>query len=252
MRTLLAAALFTAFAIPASAQMPAPPPRISVTGDATVYVTPDKILITLGVETWDKAVDVAKDKNNKVMADTVAAIKALGIDAKDIQTDQLSIEPRWNDSYERKAEAFIGYFVRNTLVITLTDVTRIESLVTNVLNAGVNYIHGITFESTDFKKHREEAREMALKAAKEKAQKMAAVLDEKIGGVLEIQEHGGTPWYYSNWNSWGGGGRGYAMAQNAAMDMSGSGADSPTVALGKIAITVTVSVAFELQRSLAF
>ena len=246
MRTLLVAALLSISTIPAFAQ--APTPRISVTGDATVYVQPDKILITLGVETWDQKVEVAKDKNNKVMADTVAGIKALGVAEKDIQTDQLSIEPRWQDSYERKSEAFIGYFVRNTLAVTLTDISKVEDLVTNVLNAGVNYIHGINFESTEFKKHREEAREMALKAAKEKAEKMAAVLDEKLGPVLEIQEHGGMPSYNSNWNGWGGG-RGYAMAQNAIAVQEGPADNSPTIALGKIAISVSVSVAFELKRN---
>ncbi len=251
MRTLLAATLLSVLTLStAFAQQVPVTPRISVTGDATVYVQPDKILITLGVETWDQKVDVAKDKNNKIMSDTVAAIKALGIEAKDIQTDQLSIEPRWQDSYERKADAFIGYFVRNTVVVTVTDVAKVETLVTNVLNAGVNYIHGISFESTEFKKHREEAREMALKAAKEKAEKMAAVLGESLGSVLDIQEHGGMPWYYSNWNSWGGGGRGYAMAQNAVSDMGGGGGSesSPTIALGKIAISATVSVSFELER----
>jgi len=247
MKALFLATVLSALTLtPALAQVAAPP-RISVTGDATVYVQPDKILITLGVETWDQKVDVAKDKNNKVMADTVAAIKALGIAEKDIQTDHLSIEPRWQDSYDRKADAFIGYFVRNTLVVTLTDVTKVETLVTNVLNAGVNYIHGISFESSEFKKHREQAREMALKAAKEKAEKMVAVLGESLGPVLEIQEHGGSPWYYSNWNGWGGA-RGSAMAQNAMMVMEGTAADSPTIALGKIAISVSVSVAFELVR----
>lgn len=248
MKTVVAALLFSCLTFAAFAQAPSPVvPRISVTGDATVYVQPDKILITLGVETWDMEVAAAKDKNNKVMSDTVAAVKALEVPEKDIQTDQLSIEPRWRDSYERKNDAFLGYFVRNTIVVTLTDVGKVEDLITKVLNAGVNYIHGINFESTEFKKHREEAREMALKAAKEKAEKMAGALDEKIGAVLEIQEHGSTPWHYSTWNSWGGG-RGYAMAQNAISVQEGPAANSPTVALGKIGISVSVSVTFELKR----
>ena len=242
--------LFAALAFPAFAQAPAAViPRISVTGEATVYVQPDKIVVTLGVETWDMDVVTAKNKNNEILARAVEVIKAAGLTNKDYQTDHLSIEPRWREVYERQTRDFLGYFVRNTVAVTLTDVTKIESLITDVLKAGVNYIHGIDFQSTEFKKHREEAREMALKAAKEKAEKMAGALDEEIGAVLEIQEHGGNPWYYSGWNSWGfGRGGGNAMTQNAAIVQEGSAPNSETIALGKIGITVSVSVTFELKR----
>jgi uncharacterized protein YggE len=238
-------------ALPAFAQSPASvTPHISVTGEATVYVQPDKILITLGVETWDMEVVVAKNENNEILARTVDAIKSLGLTDKDYQTDHLSIEPRWREVHDRQPREFLGYFVRNTMVVTLTDVNKIEALITDVLKAGVNHLHGIDFQSTEFKKHREEARELALKAAREKAEKMAAVLDEEIGAVLEIQEHGGNPWYASNWNSWGSSraGGGYAMNQNAIVVQEGPASNSETVALGKIGITISVSIVFELKR----
>lgn len=227
-------------------------PRITVSGEATVYVQPDKILINLGVETWDMDVVVAKTKNNETMGKAVAAIKALGVAQGDIQTDQLSIEPRWRDQYEKSRqdrETFLGYFVRNTLVVTLKDVTKVEPLVTNVLESGVNYLNGIQFQSTAFKKHREEAREMALKAAQEKATKMAGVFNKSIVRVHDIQEYPSNPWYGSSWGNFGGG-RGYAMSQNAIAEQPG-GANpeiSDTIALGKIAITANVSVTFELER----
>ncbi len=249
MRPLLSLLLMLA-SLPSLAQQ-AQPPRITVTGEATVYVQPDKILINLGVETWDKDVVVAKTKNNETMGKTVAAIKALGVADKDIQTDQLSIEPRWRDDFQNSRQdpsTFLGYFVRNTVVVTLTDVSKVETLLTNVLQNGVNYLNGIDFQSTEFKKHREEAREMALKAAKEKAGKMAAVLDETLGGVLEIQDYG-SPWYYSGGGGFGGGGRGYSMTQNAAVDRGGGGTEiSETIALGKIAITANDSVTFSLNQ----
>ena len=158
-----------------------------------------------------------------------------------MQTDHLSIEPRWETESHR--ERFIGHFVRNSLSVTLSDPAKVEELVTRVLQAGVNYIHGIDFETTEFKKHREKAREMALLAAREKAEKMAAVLGQKVGAPLQINEG-----YWSSWSGWGYRG-GQGVIQNAMQNAPSAPEDTgDTVALGKIAIRANVSATFELQK----
>ncbi len=63
-----------------------------------------------------------------------------------------------------------------------------EELVTKVLQAGVNYVHGIDFQTTEFKKYREQARNLALRAAKEKAEMMAGVLGQSAGAPIQINE----------------------------------------------------------------
>jgi uncharacterized protein len=223
--------------------------KITVNGEAVVYVKPDRILISLGVETQDKEILVAKQKNNDSVARVLAVIKESGVPAKEIQTDHLSIEPRYRDSYT-KAD-FLFYNVRNTLAVTLDDPSRVESLVTKALQAGVNHIHGIDFQTSQFKKYREQAREMALVAAKEKAEKMAAVLGQSIGEPLSISESGsGTSWYYnSSWSGWGYG-RSSGMSQNVAQDMRGGGGSGETegIALGKISIRAGVAVTFALKH----
>ena len=88
--------------------------KITVNGEAIVKVQPDQILITFGIETWDKNIMIAKQENNDIMKKAKAVIKELGIEGKNVQTDYLSIEPRYDDNYNKKN--FIGYFVRNTLI----------------------------------------------------------------------------------------------------------------------------------------
>lgn len=223
-------------------------PIISVNGEAVVKVQPDQIIITFGVETWDKDIMLAKQKNNDIMQKSLKVIKDAGIPDKDIQTDYLSVEPRYDDSYEKKD--FIGYFIRNTFVVTLSNPEKVEELVSSVLQSGVNYIHGIDFQTTEFKKYREQARELALNAAKEKAEKMASVLSQTIGDPLQISEgYGGSDWwYYNSWSGWGYG-RSNTMSQNVVQNIS-SGFDniSETIALGKISIKASVSVTFELKK----
>jgi uncharacterized protein YggE len=223
-------------------------PKITVNGEAVVNVKPDKIVINFGIETWDSDIVVAKQKNNDILKKAKAAMKESGVSERDIQTDYLSIEPRWKSEYRK--EDFLGYFVRNTVVVTLTDAAKVEKLVTEVLQAGVNYIHGIDFQTTEFKKYREQARELALKAAKEKADKMAAVLGQSVGAPIQINESfGGSPWWYwSNWSGWGYG-RNQGMSQNVVQNVQGGSSEiSDTIALGKISIRAAVAVTFELRK----
>lgn len=223
-------------------------PRITVNGEAVVNVKPDKIVVTLGIETWDADIMIAKQKNNDISKKAVAAIKESGIPEKEIQTDHLSIEPRYKNDYRK--EDFIGYFARNTFVVTLAETDKVEGLVTKLLQAGVNYIQGIDFQTTEFKKYREQARDLALKAAKEKADKMAGVLGQTVGAPIQINEnYSGSPWrYYSSWSGWGYG-RSQGMSQNVIQNVQGgSGEISDTIALGKISIRANVSVTFELEK----
>lgn len=253
MKAIAIAAVLTIMVIcPVWAQQPQmydDRPKITVNGEAVVNVRPDKIVITFGIETCDLEIMAAKQKNNDILRKAVAAIKESGIPEKEIQTDHLSIEPRYKNDYRK--EDFIGYFVRNTFVVTLTETGKVEELVTKVLQSGVNYIHGIDFQTTEFKKYREQARDLALKAAKEKAEKMAGVLGQSVGAPIQINEnYSGSPWwYYSSWSGWGYG-RNQGMSQNVIQNVQGgaSGEISDTIALGKISIRANVSVTFALKN----
>jgi len=79
-------------------------PKITVNGEAVVNVKPDKIVINFGIETWDTDIIVAKQKNNEILKKAKAAIKESGVPEREVQTDYLSIEPRWKSEYRRVQE----------------------------------------------------------------------------------------------------------------------------------------------------
>lgn len=223
-------------------------PKITVTGDAIVKVKPDRIVISFGIETWDASIIVAKQQNLDILKKALAGFKESGVQEKEIQSDRLSIRPQWADSSRR--QKFIGYFVRNTLVVTISEIEKVEALVTAALNAGVNYIHGINFQTTELKKHREQARELALKAAKEKAEKMSAVLGQTVESPIQIHDYGGQGFYWSGWyDEWGGGwGRPSGMSQvQVQADSGSSGEIADNLVLGQLSIRANVSVTFELR-----
>ena len=226
--------------------------RISVTGESLVNVAPDRILVTFGVDTRDLILATAKQQNDAIVKKALAAIKAMNVPDRDIQTDQLSIEQRFeNDG--RGRQVFAGYTVRNMFVVTLSDPARVEGLISTALDSGVNYLLNVEFQTTELKKHREQARELAVRAAREKAEKMAAALGEKVGQALQIDEgsQNSAASYYSSWASaWGWGAnaaRGSSgMSQNTVALSGGETVD--TVALGKVGVRASVRVVFELIR----
>jgi len=222
-----------------------PEPRaITVSGDAEVRVIPDEVILTLGVETWDTDMDTAKEQNDEIVQRALAVANDYGIDSKHIQTDYISIEPRYDDYYDRKE--FIGYFVRKTIAITLRDISKFEDLLSDLLKAGVNYVHGIEFRTTELRKYRDEARALAIKAAQEKADALAGELGQKVGEPLTIHEDrtGWWGWYNAWWSSSRGGG----MSQNVIQNIGEGSFDAEgAIALGQIAVNARVTVEFELE-----
>jgi len=248
----LAALLITVTlgAAPAAAQTAPPQDRaaprlVTVTGEAVVNVVPDEVVLTLGVESSDKQLRRAKSLNDERVKQVLAAAEKLGIPAKDIQTDHISIEPRYRDNYEQRD--FVGYFVRQTIEITLKDISQFENLLTDALDAGANYVHGIQFRTSELRKHKDEARALAIKAAREKAVALAQELDQNVGKPYAIREDQEGWWsgYNTGWGSAGGLGMTQNVVQNAGNgDTEMEGAFAP----GQIGVTARVTVSFELEE----
>src|SRR5512133_1182026 len=80
---------------------------VSVSGSADIKVAPDEIEFTLGIETRDKNLLVAKKQNSEKLQKTVAVLRGLGIESKHIQTDYVSIQPDYSNDHL----TLIGYEV---------------------------------------------------------------------------------------------------------------------------------------------
>ena len=118
--------------------------------------------------------------------------------------------------------------------ILLRNVDQFEELLRRVLLAGANHIYDIDFSTSELRKHRDAARALAMKAAQEKANDLAAAAGLKVVGTpisVSSSSYGGGTW------SGRGRSRGYGQAQNVVQrdigaGSNGIGADG-TVALGR-------------------
>jgi len=232
-----------AAAIQEATAAPAEPGSITVSGSAEVLVPPDEVILTLGVETSDMNLAVAKRQNDEIIQRVLATATKHGVEPKHVQTDYVNIEPRYN-SVTTKTN-FIGYFVRKTVEIRLSDISKFETLYSDVLEAGVNYVQGVEFRTTQLRKYRDQARAMAIQAAQEKAAALASGVGQGTGRVKMIQENSSNWWgsYNSWWRSSGG------AFQNVSQNAGGAQfTEEGTLAPGQISVSAGVTVEFELVQ----
>lgn len=231
-------------AAPAAAQPAAETRRIAVSGEAEVRVVPDEVILTLGIETWDKNMETARVANDAIVKRVLALTGEMGIEGQRVQTDYVSIEPRYRMGYYEESD-FIGFFVHKNIVITLRDLSKFEDLLARALDAGVNYVHGIEFRTTELRRHRDEARALAIEASREKAVALAGELGQGVGDPLLIQEVQVSWW--SGYNYWWGSRWSGGMSQNTIQEIGGvSALADSSVAPGQIGVSARVSVTFEI------
>jgi len=160
-------------------------PTIDVQGSADVKVIPDQVFIVFGIETSDPNLTVSKSSNDERARKLLALTKDLNIDPRYVQTDFISIEPWEHELRDENRTVRLEYRVRKNMAVTLNDIGKFEELLSRALLGGVNHVHGIQFRTTELRKHRDHAREMAIQAAKEKAALLAGKLGRQVGPAFE-------------------------------------------------------------------
>jgi uncharacterized protein YggE len=216
------------------------PRTISVTGDAMIRVVPDQVVINLGIDTYETSLDDTTRTNTETGERLMAALKALGIADRDVHIDTLELRPVYPSS--DNSHGVVGYTAGRSYAITVHDREKVEKIVRAALDAGVNVINGIDFQTTELRKYRDEARQKAIRAAYEKAKLLAGEVGARVGAPITISE-GSQHWFY-----------GYRMANPNVMmqnSVSAAGEDSAPIgeegiALGQVSVTASVNVTFEL------
>lgn len=215
------------------------PPLVTVTGQAEVRVPPDEVLFTLAIENVDKDMLVANKKTDDSVKQILAIARRHNVKPEDVQTSQISVQPKYNtDDMEYEARrnirrVLIGYQVSKTVAIRLREIARFDEMLADILKAGITRLSNLEFRDSQIRKHRDEARRMAMRAAQEKARLLAGEIGQSIGPAYSITETT----------------RDYAprTMQNAVSEAEGSTDSESALAPGTLSITAQVTVRFRLQ-----
>ena len=172
---------------PAFAEGGKMPRIISLSGHGEVRATPDIAYVTSGVVTQGATAADALAANTKAMTDLFAALKDSGIEDRDVQTSNFSVQPRYDFS-NNQAPKMVGYDVSNNVTVTLRKVDTLGALLDRMVQSGSNQISGISFDVSKPDDAMDEARKLATEDATRKAKVYAKAMGIELGNVMQVSE----------------------------------------------------------------
>jgi uncharacterized protein YggE len=161
---------------------------ISLSATGAVKTTPDKVDISTGVTSEAKTAREALDQNTAAMTKVIAALKEEGIDPKDIQTTNFSVNPVYDQKADGRPPVVIGYRVTNQVRITLHDTKKLGAILDKMVTLGANQIDSIEFGVDEPEALKDEARKLAVKNVSENAKLYAEAAGVGLGPILSISE----------------------------------------------------------------
>ncbi len=204
---------------------------ISVSGTGRATTEPDLVLLQLGVEVERRTVAAAREAAAASQQAIIEALKANGVDEKDIQTVRFSVRPRYDSP--NRVRVLSGYNVSNVVSITVREIDKASAAIDDAVAAGGDsvVVQGISFAIDDPTDLREEARRAAVEDAKERASQLADAAGVKLGRPISIVESGFTPF-----PQLGIGGEVFARADTAT-----------PIQAGELDIVVSVNILYAIE-----
>jgi uncharacterized protein YggE len=213
---------------------PTPPATLSVSGHGSVILTPDTASFVVGVTTNEDTLAEAQAEATTQMEAIIAAVKAAGIEDRDIQTVNYSVNLIYDYDDDGYATRVIGYEVSNQVSVTVRDLDALGALLDAVVAAGANSVYGISFFVEDTSAAASQARTMAVEDAMRKAEELATAAGLEVARVTYITESYSpppTPYY----------------APSAGVADEAARASVPVQA-GSSEVAVDVQMSFELRE----
>lgn len=158
----------------------------SVDGEGTAPVKPDVALVNMGFVVQDTSVVNGQKRANEVINKTTEALKSLGIKDSDIKTTSYNIYPNYN--YISGKQSLSGYTINIELSLKVRNFDSLNRAIDTATQTGINQIGSVTFDVENKDGGLNIARQEAVKKAKDKAQRLAALAGIKLGKIINVHE----------------------------------------------------------------
>lgn len=201
--------------------------QITVTGEGRVNAAPDMAVLQLGVSREARKASDAMREASKAAAAVLAQVEKAGIEARDVQTANVSLSPRWQND-NNTAPRVVGYIASNDLTVRVRDLDSLGALMDGVVSDGANQMNGLSFDIAEPRPLQDQARQAAVADARSQAELLAQAAGVSLGVVMTISESGGfrPP---------------MAMARGAMMDSS-----AVPIAAGELELNASVTIVFSI------
>lgn len=206
--------------------------RITVTGQGRSGAAPDMATISLGIVTEHTEAAAALRDNAARVTGLFDILTQAGIAGRDRQTGDLNLYPRHAQGApgDDRPPGIIGFTASSVVTIRVRDLDRLGRVLDQVLETGVNRLHGLQFGFAEPVAQQDAARVIAVADARRKAVLYAEAAGVRLGRVLSIAEAGAA---------------GARPVMMEARSLSRAVADMP-VAGGEVTTRAAVTIVYEL------
>src|ERR1700752_55489 len=163
--------------------------RVLVNGDSIVQAQPDTAIVTVSVVTQGKRAIDAQQENATKSDAVVRALKAAAGPGAEVKTSGYSLQPQ-RIYKEGQPPTITGYEARNSVTVTLSDLTKLGPVIDATSLAGANDLGGISFTLRQDRPARDRALTEATLEAMSKAKGIAQALGGRVIRIVEVQEGG--------------------------------------------------------------
>ena len=210
------------------------PRTLSISGNGSVKVFPDLIIISAQVTAVDKSVLTAREQAAQTMASLLKSLEENKIADKDVSTTSFRISEKtiWRDGQSVR----VGFEVTNSLQISVTNLDLAPKILDDLIAAAKDKIRIDSFDLTIANKEQylETARNKAVQNAKDQAATLSAATGVKLGNILSINTQAHIPTQYPRFGV-------------ASMEAAPMGDTSTPIAFGTQNISTTVMIVWEIE-----
>lgn len=167
---------------------------IDVSGTGKVFVKPNIAISNIGVEVTSATLADATSQANAKMSAVISQIKSMGVDDKDIQTTNYSVQPLTDQSNTGgRTPKITGYRVDNQVSVTVRNLGNLGKILDAAVAAGANNIYGVSFSVDDPTSYQQQARAAAVKDAMDKGAQLAKAAGLTLGKIVWMTEGAPSP-----------------------------------------------------------
>jgi uncharacterized protein YggE len=163
---------------------------LQANGVGTVSATPDEVQLYLAVETQSATATQATQDNAGTMTQVMQALVNAGVSRDSISTVSYTLSPTYNttNNDQTTPTKIIGYIARNSIQVTLTNVSHVGMVLDTAVAAGANEVGGMTFTFTSqtYANLQKQALQLAIQDASGQAQSMATALGVHIVAPISV------------------------------------------------------------------
>jgi len=211
---------------------------IEISTEASVKASPDIAMISAGVETEKPTAEAAFTENSNKMKRIFDALKAAGIEDKDIRTSNISLYPYREYNKNLEKDYIAGYRASNNLSVRFRDMKAVGKVIDALISQGANNLDGPTFSIENTDELLGKARIEAMKKAMDRAKSYADTANLKVKRIVKISENARNirPMRHM-------------LMKSMAVETFAAGDAAPTpIASGEEEMSVSINVEFELTK----